>query len=119
MTRGREPGRLDFGARTGPDMAMRKIIFLMGIFALAGCAHQDKPASTSFTPVAGNGFVYQAVGDAAYPEQSKVAEASRMKALQGYLDQNHLCPHGYKITSRTPAQLNGNIVQITYEGVCT
>jgi hypothetical protein len=101
-------------------MAMRKIIFLMtATAALAGCAHQDKPASTSFTPVAGNGFVYQAVGDAAYPEQSKVAEASRMQALQGYLDQNHLCPNGYKITSRTPAKVNGNIVQITYEGVCT
>jgi hypothetical protein len=100
-------------------MAMRKIIFLMGIVALAGCAHQDKPASSSFTPVAGNGFVYQAYGDAAYPEHSKEAEASRMKALQDYLDQNHMCPHGYKITSRTPAQKNGNLVQITYEGVCT
>jgi hypothetical protein len=42
-----------------------------------------------------------------------------MKTLQDYLDQNHLCPHGYKITSRTAAQKNGNIVQITYEGVCT
>ena len=99
-------------------MAMRKIIFLMGIIALAGCAHQDKPAASSFTPVSG-GFVYQAYGDAAYPEQSKVAEASRMKALQGYLDQNHMCPHGYKMTSRTPVQKNSNLVQITYEGVCT
>ena len=100
-------------------MAMRKIIFLMGTLALAGCAHQDKPASSSFTPVAGNGFVYQAIGDAAYPEQSKVAEASRMQALQGYLSQYHLCPNGYKITSRTPARVNGNLVQITYEGACT
>jgi len=100
-------------------MAMRKIFFLMAILGLAGCAHEDKPASTSFAPVAGNGFEYKAYGDAAYPEHSKVAEASRMKALQGYLDQNHLCPHGYKITSRTPAQVNSNLVQITYEGVCT
>jgi hypothetical protein len=98
---------------------MRKIFFLAAVLALAACAHQDRPQRTSFTPIDGNGFQYQAVGDAAYPEYSKVAEASRLQALQQYLDQYHLCPQGYKITSRSPKPVNGNVVEITYLGVCS
>lgn len=99
---------------------MRKIFLLLPVLGLAACAaHKDAPQRTSFTAIDANSFQYQAVGDAAYPEYSKVAEASRMAALKQHLDQNHMCPNGYKITSRSPKNVNGNVVEITYQGICS
>lgn len=97
---------------------MRRSAFLVLAFALAACTHRDEPARSSFTPVDGTGFHYEAVATAVYPEHSKSAEATRMHTLEQYLLQNKLCPKGYTITDRTTSKINQNLTLIVYDGVC-
>lgn len=96
---------------------MRKTGLLLGLSLLAGC-HAD-PTRSSFDAVDGTGFHYVAVGTAVHPARSESAEAYRMLVLEGYLKEYHLCPDGYKITSRTTGGINESLVRIVYDGTCT
>ena len=96
---------------------MRKIAFLLGLALLTAC--KADPARTSFTPVDGTGFHYVAVGTAVHPAGSKSAEEYRMEVLQGYLQQYHLCPYGYRITDRRSTGINDALTNIVYDGTCT
>jgi hypothetical protein len=96
---------------------------LLGVvLILGGCATMDRPAMSSFEPLAGDKFRYVAKTDSmVYREDSPEAEAERMRWLQTYLTDNKLCPAGYAISDRKPvltSDVIGRTYTIFYTGRC-
>ena len=105
--------------RTGQRRAKAGIACLLGLVSLAACKPlPDKPAVSKFYPVGGSGFHYEAWASAAHPDYSARAEAARMRQLDVYLSDDHLCPKGYTITGRRIVGVNGNFALVSYDGVC-
>jgi len=106
--------------RLGQGRARARIACLLGLLVLAACKPlPDKPAVSKFYPVGGNGFHYEAWASAAHPDYSARAEAARMRQLDVYLSDDHLCPKGYTITGRRIVGVNGNFALVSYDGVCS
>lgn len=85
---------------------------LPGLLALLGACTQSgtslpefqRHKYTAFTqPYDHKDVIYfDVLLSADYPDDDPAAEATRMKWLQGWLDQTHLCPAGYEIRERRP-----------------
>ena len=97
-------------------------MLLMVLCLLAACSSVDRLAMTEFRPIGDSAFEYKAKADAMYPDDTVSAEATRLKWLKQYLEDNGYCPTGYEITERLVVTrfqgLLGNLVDIFYTGRC-
>ena len=93
-------------------------LVLIAALALAACSTIDKRALTNFTPE-GNSFVYKSDYGQLFLKDDKSAENQRLTWLSQYVADNHLCPNGYKIVSRTVQPTNPVAGTLVYKGVCT
>jgi hypothetical protein len=98
---------------------MRKHLALIGLLALAACSAVDKKALTNFTPTGTTGFTYKSQYGQLFLKDDKDAETQRLTWLAQYVQENHLCPNGYKIVSRTANETNATAGTLIYQGVCT
>ena len=96
---------------------MRRVVIVMVLSSMVGCASLDRPKLTQFEPTR-SGFRY-AVGAASYqyPVDSESAERTRMDWLETYLKEEEVCPTGYEMVSREVRQV-GVGGQIVYVGRC-
>ena len=79
---------------------MRWHLALIAFLALAACSTVDKRALTNFSS-SGSGFTYTSQYGQLFLKDDKQAETQRLTWLAQYVADNHLCPNGYKIVSRT------------------
>ena len=79
---------------------MSKHLALVALIALTACSAVDKRALTNFTPAGTTGFTYKSDYGQLFLKDDKTAETQRLTWLAQYVQQNHLCPNGYKIVSR-------------------
>jgi hypothetical protein len=108
------------GAVLNPNRTLaRKRLAIIAILALAACSTVDKRALTSFTPVGTTGFVYKSEYGQLFLKDDKQAETQRLTWLAQYVADNHLCPNGYKIVSRTVDATDYSMGTLIYKGVCT
>jgi hypothetical protein len=90
---------------------------------VAGCTVPDidRPAFTQFAPKE-NSFVYIADAGAGFGVDDPEAEKTRIRWLEMYLIENHLCFDGYEVKERKATFIRKGIVgdaySIYYEGVC-
>ena len=123
------PAASNFAVLIEYDPAMQLETSLYRAFAIAllllaaACTTQYKLGATSFEPVGASGFKYRGPVDAYTPPGPDTdSEKFRISMLQEYLDQNHLCPSGYEITSRIYIEkfkgLFGSLGDVFYEGKC-
>lgn len=66
-------------------------------------------------------LVFEAETSGAFPESSAGAEATRMEWLQGWLDRQGYCPHGYDILTRKklgPGDINFHNMDLRYTLRC-
>ena len=66
-------------------------------------------------------LIFEAETSGAFPESSESAEATRMTWLQGWLDRQGYCPHGYDILSRKklgPGDINFHNMDLRYTLRC-
>jgi hypothetical protein len=92
---------------------------LIAVVALAACSTIDKRALTNFTAEGTNSFVYKSEYGQLFLKGDKSAENQRLTWLSQYVADNHLCPNGYKIVSRTVQPTNPVAGTLVYKGVCT
>jgi hypothetical protein len=97
---------------------MRRVAIAIAV-VLGACSSLDRQTASTFEPTGSDTFKFTAKSDIIYPDGGKGAEADRMVWLAQYLRDNHLCPNGYKITSRQSVVIDGPIHEIHYDGVCT
>ena len=92
---------------------------LIAAVALAACSDINKRALTNFTPASSDSFVYKSEYGQLFLKDDKSAENQRLTWLSQYVADNHLCPNGYKIVSRTVQPTNPVAGTLVYKGVCT
>ena len=92
---------------------------LIAVLALVACSDVNKRALTTFTPASGDSFVYKSEYGQLFLKDDKSAENQRLTWLSQYVADNHLCPNGYKIVSRTVQATNAVAGTLIYKGVCT
>lgn len=80
---------------------MRKL--LLGVLGLAGCAGAMRATESQFEPLSNGEFKYTARFHMQTPLDAYGDEV-RKDMLDGWLDENHLCPAGYVITDRQIAK---------------
>jgi hypothetical protein len=97
---------------------MSKHLALVALLALTACSAVDKRALTNFTPAGATGFTYKSDYGQLFLKDDKTAETQRLTWLAQYVQQNHLCPNGYKIVSRTANETNATAGTLIYKGVC-
>jgi hypothetical protein len=92
---------------------------LIALLALTACSAVDKRALTNFSSTGASGFTYTSQYGQLFLKDDKTAETQRLTWLAQYVQQNHLCPNGYKIVSRTANEANATAGTLIYKGVCT
>ena len=97
---------------------MSKHLALIALVALTACSAVDKRALTNFTPAGTTGFTYTSQYGQLFLKDDKQAETQRLTWLAQYVANNHLCPNGYKIVSRTANETNATAGTLIYKGVC-
>lgn len=101
-------------------MTFRILLLTLSAYAVGGCASIDRVPASDFKPTSERSFEFVAAGSALdYPEDSPAAEKVRMDWLRTWLDDNGMCPDGYKITQRKPVKVGAFGARIYYLGECT
>ena len=103
-------------------MIPQAIKLLAVICILSGCTTDlDKPSLTEFYPH-DDGFRYKASTALGYEPDNPKAEEYRIRWLNEYVTDNHVCPSGFdvvkrKVVVKREAPL-ATIADILYEGKC-
>ena len=109
------PGRLVLSA----------LLVVGAVVMVAGCESHIRARGTEFVPEADGRFLFTSFADTLeYPVDDPDAEATRMRWLRQYIEDNQICPTGqYEITERTPILVDRALLadgyRIIYRGQCT
>ena len=91
---------------------------------LVGCDNDIRIRGTQFVPEADGRFIYISFADELeYPVNDPDAEATRMRWLNQYIEEEHICPTGqYEVTERTVSVVGSGWIQenyqVVYRGQC-
>ena len=109
-----------------PGARLLSACVVVGVaLVMAGCESSIRARGTEFVPEADGAFLFTSFADTLeYPVDDPDAEATRMRWLRQYIEDNQYCPTGqYEITERTPILVDRALLSdgytIVYRGQCT